>query len=80
MRELGLTLNRLRAEAGLSQEKVAHAAGVTRGYYQLLEKGESRVDRVANPTLLNLTALAQVLGVSVPELLPPEPPDVRVGR
>ncbi len=80
VRELGLTLNRLRTEAGLSQEKVAHAAGLTRGYYHQLEKGESRVGRVANPTLLNLVALAQALGTTVEALLPPEPPDVRVGR
>lgn|GEM_PF-335446 len=80
VRELGLVLNRLRTEADLSQEKVAHAAGLSRGYYHQLEKGSSRTGRIANPTLLNLVALAQVLGTTVEALLPPNPPDVRVGR
>jgi len=80
VRELGLALNRLRTRAGLSQEKVAHAAGLTRGYYHQLEKGESRTGRIANPTLLNLVALAQVLGTTVEALLPADPPDMRVGR
>ncbi len=80
VRGLGLELSRLRTAAGLSQERVANAAGLTRGYYHQLEKGESRAGRIANPTLLNLIALAQVLGTSLNELLPRNPPDMRAGR
>lgn len=80
VRELGLNLQRHRTAVGLSQEKVANAAGLTRGYYQLLEKGESRIGRIANPTLLNLYALAQVLDTTLEELLPGDVPDVTTGR
>ena len=80
VRDLGIVLNRRRHEVGLSQERVAHAAGLTRGYYQQLERGSSRTGRVANPTIQNLVAIAQVLGVTVNDLLPPEPPDMTAGR
>jgi len=80
VRRLGVELNRRRTALGLSQERVANAAGVTRGYYHQLERGESRAGRVANPTLLNLVALSQVLGTTVDELLPDEIPDMRAGR
>ncbi|MCL2464174.1 MAG: helix-turn-helix domain-containing protein [Micrococcales bacterium] len=80
VRRLGVELNRRRTALRLSQEKVANAAGVTRGYYHQLERGESRVGRVANPTLLNLVALSQVLGTTVDDLLPDRVPDMRTGR
>lgn len=79
-RRLGVLLNRRRHELGLSQERLAHAAGLTRGYYQQLEQGASRTGRVANPTIQNLIALAQVLDTTVEQLLPPDPPDMRTGR
>ena len=79
-RELGVALSPHRHRVGLSQERVAHAAGVTRGYYQQLESGTSRTGRVANPTIQNLIALAQVLETTVAELLPPSPPDLTEGR
>jgi transcriptional regulator with XRE-family HTH domain len=79
-RRLGIALSRRRHAVGLSQERLANAAGLTRGYYQQLEQGASRTGRVANPTLQNLIALAQVLDTTIEELLPPEPPDMRTGR
>ena len=79
-RELGVELNRRRHAAGLSQERLAHAAGITRFHYQQLEKGESKPGTPANPNLRTIFALAQVLGVPLEVLLPPNPPDVTVGR
>jgi len=80
VRDLGIELNRRRTSAGLSQERVAHAAGLTRGYYQQLERGSSRSGRIANPTIQTLIALAQVLNSRVEDLLPPDPPDMTAGR
>ncbi|HEU4849799.1 MAG TPA: helix-turn-helix transcriptional regulator [Terrimesophilobacter sp.] len=83
VRELGLTLARHRRDLGLSQEELAYAAGITRSHYQQLEKGYSRPGRPANPSLRTLVALAQVLGLTVSELLPekqPEPAEGRVRR
>ena len=74
MRELGLTLQRLRLALALSQEDVAYAAGLTRSHYQQLEKGRSRPTASANPSLLTLVALADVLNVPVQQLLPRESP------
>lgn len=70
MRELGLTLQRLRHRSSLSQEDVAYAAGLTRSHYQQLEKGRSRPDVAANPSLYTLACLARVLDVDISELLP----------
>lgn len=68
--QLGLTLQRLRLKLALSQEYVAHAAGITRSHYQQLEKGRSRPGEPANPSLLTLASLAEVLNVEVADLLP----------
>ena len=46
--ELGVRLNRTRHNVGLSQEHLAHMAGLTRHHYQQLEKGESRPKRPAS--------------------------------
>jgi transcriptional regulator with XRE-family HTH domain len=70
MRALGLALQRRRVELGLSQEQTAHAAGVTRSHYQLLERGLSRRDSPANPSLATVVALSQVLDIEVASLLP----------
>lgn len=68
---LGARLVRLRIEHGLSQEHVAHAAGISRNHYQLLEKGLSnRKERTpANPRLSTLVRLCEVFETSVPELM-----------
>ncbi|MDR1077416.1 MAG: helix-turn-helix domain-containing protein [Propionibacteriaceae bacterium] len=67
-RQVGLRLQRLRLERGLSQEKVAHLAGISAYTYQKFEKGESRPGTPLNPRLFTLLALCQVLGVGVGEL------------
>jgi transcriptional regulator with XRE-family HTH domain len=74
VRELGLRLQQLRVENGLSQERLAVAADISAFTYRKLEKGESNPGTAANPRLRTLVALADVLGVSVVELLPPEQP------
>lgn len=62
---------------GLSQERVAHLAGIAAFTYQKFEKGESRPGTPMNPRLTTLVALSQVLDVPIPELLPPRFPDMR---
>ena len=79
-KRLGIELNRARHRAGLSQERLAYAAGLTRSHYQQLEKGESAPGTPANPTLRTLIALSQVLGITLTDLLPDNMPDVTVGR
>lgn len=69
-RELGVNLHRARIATGMSQERVAHLAGIAGFTYQKFEKGESRPGHPMNPQLLTLTSLSQVLGVPVIELLP----------
>ena len=76
-RELGSRLHRLRIEHGLSQERLAYSAGITRYTYQKLEKGESAPGTPANPTLRNLMAIAQQLDVALDSLLPQPWPDLR---
>ncbi|MFF2087585.1 helix-turn-helix domain-containing protein [Nocardia sp. NPDC058176] len=68
---LGERLAALRAVRGLSQEEVAHAAGISRQHYQLLENGWGvrSTKAPANPRLSTLIALSEVLGTSVPDLV-----------
>jgi transcriptional regulator with XRE-family HTH domain len=80
VRELGMTLHRRRLELGFSQEELAYAAGITRSHYQQLEKGHSRPDRSANPSLRTLVYLSQVLGLHVSDLLPRVQPEPAEGR
>jgi transcriptional regulator with XRE-family HTH domain len=68
-REIGLRLQRRRLELGLSQERVAHLAGISTFTYQKFEKGESRPGAPLNPTLSTLYALADVLQIDVGELV-----------
>lgn len=79
-RELGLELHRRRVAAGLSQEQLAAAAGITRATYAQLEKGLSRPEVSANPTLYTLVALSNVLHIDVTELIPKDAPDVSAWR
>lgn len=72
---MGAALHRLRIERGLSQEELAYTAGITRYTYQKLEKGESAPGSPANPSLRNILALSQQLGVTLDELLPQPWPD-----
>jgi transcriptional regulator with XRE-family HTH domain len=75
-RELGHNLSRARAGLGLSQERIAHAAGISAYTYQKYEKGESRPGTPLNPQLRTLVALSQTLGIPIVELLPPWSPDL----
>lgn len=68
-RELGLKLRRARLERGLSQEQVAHAAGISAFTYQKFEKGESRPGTPMNPRMTTLIALSEVLGIPMCDLL-----------
>lgn len=79
-RELGINLARAREASGLSQERVAHAAGISTFTYRKLEKGESNPGTPANPRLKTLIALSEVLGVEIIDLLPRRSPGIAVGR
>ncbi|MCL2802574.1 MAG: helix-turn-helix domain-containing protein [Micrococcales bacterium] len=79
-RALGLRLYQLRSDRRLTQEKLAHLAGITRFHYQQLEKGRSQPGTPANPTLRNLIAISQALEVPLTGLLPPGIPDLTDGR
>ena len=59
---LANVLRHLRQRGGLSQEAIAHQAGLTVSAYARIERGE------ANPTWTTVTHIAQALGVSLAEL------------
>lgn len=69
-RELGLELQRRRFAAGLTQEDLAHRAGLTRTHYQQIEKGEWKRGHPANPSIKVLAYLAQALELQVGDLTP----------
>jgi transcriptional regulator with XRE-family HTH domain len=58
----GVALRELRSERGLSQERLALAAGLDRTYVSGIERGER------NPSLTNLLKLAATLGIKLSEL------------
>ena len=64
-RQLGLRLQRARIAKGLSQEALAHAAGISTYTYQKFEKGESRPGTPMNPRLRTFVALAAALDMQV---------------
>lgn len=68
---LGRRLADLRLSKGMTQEQVAHAAGVSRNHYQLMERGFSdrAKQRPANPRLSTLRGIAEVMGLSVTDLV-----------
>lgn len=61
---VGERLRQLRLEQGLSQEKLANKAGITREAYRQAEMG------ISIPRWRNLESLANELGVSLWDLLP----------
>lgn len=79
-RELGVRLLRARADKALSQEQVAHAAGLATFTYRKLEKGESNPGTAANPRLRTLVLLAEVLEVPLRDLVPIPPEGIAPGR
>jgi transcriptional regulator with XRE-family HTH domain len=60
---LGIVLKSLRKQRKLSQESLAHEAGIERNYVSLLELGRS------SATIKVLFKIAPVLGVTVSELV-----------
>ena len=68
-RGLGVKLQQARLAKGMSQEAVAHAAGISTFTYQKFEKGESKPGTPMNPRLRTLLALAETLDVRVGELV-----------
>jgi transcriptional regulator with XRE-family HTH domain len=69
----GAALRQLRQERGLSQESLAFRAGVTKNQVQLIEAGHGSGRKESpgpsNPRISTLAGLAEVLGMSVGELL-----------
>lgn len=68
---LGIELQRQRIAAELTQENLAHKAGLTRTHYQQLERGFWKPGSPSNPSLKLLARLAQALEIEVGALLPP---------
>jgi XRE family transcriptional regulator, regulator of sulfur utilization len=60
--ELGAAVRELRLKRGLTQEDLAHAAGVRTGTISLLERGRS------NPSWGTVRAIAAALDVRVADL------------
>jgi len=59
---LGGAIRRIRLEKKLSQEKLAHLAGIDRTYVGQVERGDNNV------AILTLSRLARALDVSITEL------------
>lgn len=60
--QIGQAIRRRREALRLSQEELAHRAGVHRTYLGSIERGER------NPAIENLSKIATALGVTVAEL------------
>lgn len=61
-RALGMAIRQLREKRGLTQEAVAHEAGVTASTFGLIERGQT------NPTWATVVGIAAALSVSVVEV------------
>lgn len=59
---LGKAIRQLRTEREMTQEALAHAAGITVGHLSTIERGHS------NPTWGTVRGIAKALGASVDEL------------
>lgn len=68
-RTIGVRMQRARLAKGLSQERVAHLAGIAGFTYQKFEKGESRPGAALNPRLQTLLSVCEVLELDVAGLL-----------
>jgi transcriptional regulator with XRE-family HTH domain len=60
---IGLNLQRLRRERGLSQEELAHRASVHQTYLSGVEQGKR------NPSVMVLHRIAEALGVDIGDLV-----------
>lgn len=69
----GAVLRDARIAAGLSQERLAAKAGLTKNLMQLLEAGRSSgpiaTARMSNPRIDTLAAIASALDITVSDLL-----------
>lgn len=63
MLETGQNLREYRIKMGYTQEKLANEAGTSASHLRMIEKGSG------NPTFKTLRKLADVLGISLDELL-----------
>ncbi|WP_367316743.1 helix-turn-helix domain-containing protein [Agreia sp. PsM10] len=71
-RLLGIRIKQLRKDRGLTQENLAHAAGITKNAIQLIESGRGSAREDGPPSNLRLTSLfglAEALGTSPAELI-----------
>lgn len=59
---LGKAIRQLRTERDMTQEALAHAAGVTVGHLSMIERGHS------NPTWGTIKGIAKALGTSMGDL------------
>lgn len=59
---LGKAIRQLRTEREMTQEALAHAAGITVGHLSTIERGHS------NPTWATVKAISGALGVAMSEL------------
>jgi DNA-binding XRE family transcriptional regulator len=59
----GMAVRATRAKLGVSQEELAHLAGVDRSYMSSIERGEQ------NTGLMSIARIAAAMGVSVAELM-----------
>ncbi|MDU0366887.1 helix-turn-helix transcriptional regulator [Microbacterium sp. KSW4-17] len=69
----GETVRRLRREAKLTQEALAHTVGISKNHIQLIEagRGASRADGPSsNPRMTTVYGLADALNVRPADLLP----------
>lgn len=79
-RELGVRVHRLRVDRGLSQERLAVAAGMSAFTLRKLEAGAGNPGTAANPRLRTIVALADVLGVQISDMVPNWTPEIAHGR
>lgn len=67
-RQIGVRFQRARLAKNLSQEAVAHAAGISTYTYQKFEKGKSKPGTPMNPRLTTVMALCNVLEMGIADL------------
>ena len=63
IKEFGLRIRQLRAEKGISQEKLSFSTGFHRTYIGMIERGERNI------SLSNMAVFAKVFDMTVSELL-----------
>jgi DNA-binding XRE family transcriptional regulator len=71
LRSLGKRVRLLRIDHELTQEQLAHGAGMSRNFVSSIERGAHGVD------LVRVRRLALALDVEIDALVPPVRPDIR---